>query len=229
MRCSSKFTSYSCDVVCNKLLNCGVHRCTATCHDGDCNDCTIIQPQSCYCGTEIREGVCGDGTLDEESLNGEAPLVSKNQIIWHNAWQTCLESPQASPTRLYGVLLSLCLSLSACHAITIVTQYALFRLCRGAAANVFVRAAVRQGTELLAASVRKNMPPWRVQSVRARPFACDDVPVRQSDARAAGSSAPFMHGPRPCLQVTMQQKIRLRPQMRGHVPCWALPPLYGIS
>lgn len=46
--CSSKLPQV-CGRICNKLLDCGVHKCTKECHEGECDACKEIVTQVCYC------------------------------------------------------------------------------------------------------------------------------------------------------------------------------------
>lgn len=43
--------------MCNKLLSCGHHRCTRTCHDGPCSECLLL-PENC------KTCACGKTTMD---------------------------------------------------------------------------------------------------------------------------------------------------------------------
>ncbi len=44
-----------CNQVCDKLLNCGIHHCTQTCHNGPCMPCGHIymEPLVCPCGRTV--------------------------------------------------------------------------------------------------------------------------------------------------------------------------------
>lgn len=66
--CSSKLL-YSCENICDRLLNCGRHRCTTVCHEGPCGDCALQVEQTCYCGAASRTALCGSGQQDE--IQGE--------------------------------------------------------------------------------------------------------------------------------------------------------------
>jgi transcriptional repressor NF-X1 len=48
---------FSCESPCNKLLECGLHRCRRSCHSGDCFACTLqpTHPQFCACGKKTSE------------------------------------------------------------------------------------------------------------------------------------------------------------------------------
>lgn len=53
--------SLSCGRVCGKLLLCGKHFCTETCHPRDCSGCLRIETVRCYCGKENKSVPCGNG------------------------------------------------------------------------------------------------------------------------------------------------------------------------
>lgn len=68
IRCSSLASTnsaagVSCNLTCGKPLSCGnsQHKCAQVCHPGDCKPCDAVEVVSCYCGTEKREVLCGDG------------------------------------------------------------------------------------------------------------------------------------------------------------------------
>lgn len=47
-----------CENVCNKVLECGIHRCKLICHSGDCNPCDEVIRQECFCGKVGRKVSC---------------------------------------------------------------------------------------------------------------------------------------------------------------------------
>uniref|UniRef100_A0A182PVX0 R3H domain-containing protein n=1 Tax=Anopheles epiroticus TaxID=199890 RepID=A0A182PVX0_9DIPT len=47
-----------CEAVCDKPLNCGLHRCEKQCHGGSCNTCTELVQHNCHCGKGERMVVC---------------------------------------------------------------------------------------------------------------------------------------------------------------------------
>lgn len=47
-----------CTAICGKTLNCGLHQCATTCHTGDCDNCTEMLRQECYCGNVGRKVAC---------------------------------------------------------------------------------------------------------------------------------------------------------------------------
>lgn len=58
-RCGRPDPKTTCDHVCGKLLNCGVHTCTRVCHNGDCDPCAVMLTTTCLCGKEERALPCG--------------------------------------------------------------------------------------------------------------------------------------------------------------------------
>ena len=47
LKCSADLPT--CQETCDKVLSCGVHQCTQTCHTGDCNPCTAEIVLTCHC------------------------------------------------------------------------------------------------------------------------------------------------------------------------------------
>ncbi|XP_022830509.1 protein shuttle craft [Spodoptera litura] len=65
--CSSKLPQV-CGRVCGRTLECGVHKCTQSCHDGPCETCTEMVEQVCYCPAAKARSVactaeCGGAVL----------------------------------------------------------------------------------------------------------------------------------------------------------------------
>ncbi|XP_023231990.1 NF-X1-type zinc finger protein NFXL1-like [Centruroides sculpturatus] len=50
-RCSDK--NWSCGKICDKLLSCGQHKCSQSCHGDDCETCPHQSNQKCMCGKEL--------------------------------------------------------------------------------------------------------------------------------------------------------------------------------
>lgn len=55
-RCSNKY--WSCNKVCNRLLECKQHRCIKICHSSSCPDCTKTSIQYCICKKFQKEVLC---------------------------------------------------------------------------------------------------------------------------------------------------------------------------
>ncbi|XP_020615998.1 protein shuttle craft-like isoform X3 [Orbicella faveolata] len=69
VRCGQT-TTVLCEQVCNKILNCLTHRCTRICHTDPCGNCQVIVQQTCFCGKEFREALCGTGNVNMDGKAG---------------------------------------------------------------------------------------------------------------------------------------------------------------
>ncbi|XP_050250780.1 NF-X1-type zinc finger protein NFXL2 [Quercus robur] len=54
------FKNFSCNNLCSKRLQCGVHKCAQPCHDGPCPPCAARAVYACRCGKEKQERECHD-------------------------------------------------------------------------------------------------------------------------------------------------------------------------
>ncbi|XP_012270844.1 protein shuttle craft [Orussus abietinus] len=73
VRCELNVPSlYTCSNVCDKLLDCGNHRCTEQCHSGPCGSC-VLKPES------VTHCCCGQTPLEKprESCLDEVPTCDK--------------------------------------------------------------------------------------------------------------------------------------------------------
>nr|DAD26217.1 TPA_asm: hypothetical protein HUJ06_027685 [Nelumbo nucifera] len=52
------FKNFSCNGVCSKVLDCGVHRCLEICHEGTCPPCRARGVYRCRCGKTKEEREC---------------------------------------------------------------------------------------------------------------------------------------------------------------------------
>lgn len=75
VRCGQA-TTVLCQQVCNKVLNCFAHRCTRICHTDPCGDCQIKVQQTCYCGKQQRETLCGTGKAGFDNRDGKSGYFS---------------------------------------------------------------------------------------------------------------------------------------------------------
>ncbi|KAK3414974.1 hypothetical protein EUGRSUZ_H00552 [Eucalyptus grandis] len=70
-RCSDRRSVLTCGKCCDKLLECGRHRCKQICHVGPCDPCQVLLNASCFCRKNIEVVLCGDmamkGEVDAES------------------------------------------------------------------------------------------------------------------------------------------------------------------
>lgn len=48
----------TCQNICKKRLNCGIHACASTCHANECQKCEAFVKQECYCGKLGRKIRC---------------------------------------------------------------------------------------------------------------------------------------------------------------------------
>ncbi|XP_061975548.1 NF-X1-type zinc finger protein NFXL2 [Populus nigra] len=55
-RCGYKL--FSCNNICNKSLDCGIHSCKQICHDGPCPPCNARGVYKCSCGRKVEEREC---------------------------------------------------------------------------------------------------------------------------------------------------------------------------
>lgn len=56
-QCSMKET-FECDEICSKLLDCGVHHCSSSCHQGACTACDKQVEMKCFCQKELKSVKC---------------------------------------------------------------------------------------------------------------------------------------------------------------------------
>lgn len=54
-----------CGDTCSKMLTCGIHQCSRSCHYGDCGQCLQLSVRKCRCGRKERELRCGLEVLCE--------------------------------------------------------------------------------------------------------------------------------------------------------------------
>ncbi|CAF3093898.1 unnamed protein product, partial [Rotaria sp. Silwood2] len=75
--------TFTCGEPCGKLLSCGHHICTKTCHDGPCSDCLLL-PENSQCH------------------NGPCPSCSKQLIVQCRCGKSsksisCIETSEYNP------------------------------------------------------------------------------------------------------------------------------------
>lgn len=56
-QCSMKET-FECDAICEKILNCGIHKCQQRCHQGECESCLEPTEMTCFCGKDSKKEIC---------------------------------------------------------------------------------------------------------------------------------------------------------------------------
>lgn len=82
-----------CENICDKVLECGVHRCGKTCHSGDCELCGEMIQQECYCGKVGRKVVCRSDQSGKSSY--ECGEICGKQLSCgnHTCKKLCHEGP----------------------------------------------------------------------------------------------------------------------------------------
>ena len=74
-RCSDDQSLITCGQQCQKLLQCGRHRCHQICHLGPCDPCRVPVDASCFCRKNLEAIHCGDMTVKGE-YKAEAGVFS---------------------------------------------------------------------------------------------------------------------------------------------------------
>ncbi|KAI4302538.1 hypothetical protein MLD38_038269 [Melastoma candidum] len=59
-RCSDRRSFRTCGQLCDKLLECGRHRCERICHVGACDSCTAAFSAPCFCRKKVENVLCGE-------------------------------------------------------------------------------------------------------------------------------------------------------------------------
>lgn len=54
----SQVESITCEGVCGKMRNCGLHTCGQKCHNGNCDPCDQVLVHECFCGRSQKEVPC---------------------------------------------------------------------------------------------------------------------------------------------------------------------------
>ncbi|VVA93198.1 unnamed protein product [Arabis nemorensis] len=98
-RCSERKSNLTCGQSCDKLLNCGRHRCERACHVGLCDPCQVPVNASCFCKKTVENVICGDMNVKGEvkaedgvfscNLNCEKQLECSN----HYCREICHPGP----------------------------------------------------------------------------------------------------------------------------------------
>jgi len=57
-RMSCLDTIPTCEGICDKKLNCKLHKCNHSCHNGACPPCSVSFEEKCRCGTSARLTEC---------------------------------------------------------------------------------------------------------------------------------------------------------------------------
>lgn len=88
-RCGEDF---SCGEICNRQLNCEVHRCQVICHKGPCADCPLFPSdnEKCFCGQTLEADILGhprDGCFEEKKPCTK--ICSKQLACGHKCIKSC--------------------------------------------------------------------------------------------------------------------------------------------
>ncbi|KAG9152424.1 hypothetical protein Leryth_015843 [Lithospermum erythrorhizon] len=59
-RCSDRKSGLTCGDQCDKILDCGHHKCEQNCHVGPCSSCKVLVDASCFCMKKSGVIYCGD-------------------------------------------------------------------------------------------------------------------------------------------------------------------------
>uniref|UniRef100_A0A1Y1M097 PHD-type domain-containing protein n=4 Tax=Photinus pyralis TaxID=7054 RepID=A0A1Y1M097_PHOPY len=81
-RCNNK--EWSCKAVCDKLLECKIHKCGDMCHKGDCQPCPKKSLQKCVCGAKTKLRECASPVWQCDVVCGK-PLECGH----HNCEEAC--------------------------------------------------------------------------------------------------------------------------------------------
>lgn len=82
-----------CDSICNKLLNCGLHKCTANCHVESCLPCTESIIQECYCGRTGRKVPCNKEHIGKTTFICENNCEKMLPCGIHKCQKQCHHEP----------------------------------------------------------------------------------------------------------------------------------------
>ncbi|KAG5674509.1 hypothetical protein PVAND_004471 [Polypedilum vanderplanki] len=89
-QCSMK-AAFECELICDKKLNCSLHKCTKICHQGPCNECTEQIECSCFCGAEKKILPCIVDNLDRVKYSCEKECGKLLSCGNHTCKQKCHE------------------------------------------------------------------------------------------------------------------------------------------
>uniref|UniRef100_A0A914V664 RING-type domain-containing protein n=1 Tax=Plectus sambesii TaxID=2011161 RepID=A0A914V664_9BILA len=88
VRCGSN-QEIRCSKACDKLLNCGLHKCTGVCHAGGCEVCQETIVQKCHCGSAEREVACTALNLKENGYSCGRPCAGMFACGQHACENKC--------------------------------------------------------------------------------------------------------------------------------------------
>lgn len=98
-RCSDRKSVLTCGQRCDKLLECGRHRCERICHLGSCDPCQVLINAPCFCKKRVEVVICGDmavkGKVNEEDGIFSCSLTCGKKLRCgnHSCAQICHPGP----------------------------------------------------------------------------------------------------------------------------------------
>ncbi|GAB6020489.1 hypothetical protein CHUAL_003175 [Chamberlinius hualienensis] len=103
-RCDDE-SAVSCEIICDKALSCGLHKCERNCHLNDEHVCYEIIIQTCFCEKSSREVQCNKG-VDRNYSCGE--ICGKIRKCGHHTCDLLCHSGECPPCDLSPELLTHC-------------------------------------------------------------------------------------------------------------------------
>ncbi|KAL5817832.1 hypothetical protein ACOSQ3_026210 [Xanthoceras sorbifolium] len=82
-RCSDRKSVLTCGQQCDKLLDCGRHRCERKCHVGPCGSCQVLVNAPCFCKKNVEIVLCGEMVVKGE-VKAEDGVFSCNSTCEKN-------------------------------------------------------------------------------------------------------------------------------------------------
>lgn len=79
----------TCDGLCDKLRNCGLHRCGQKCHTGACPECDEALEHECHCGRTQKEVPCTAENLEEMKFACENACEKELNCKNHKCQRQC--------------------------------------------------------------------------------------------------------------------------------------------
>uniref|UniRef100_A0A1B0A839 Protein shuttle craft n=1 Tax=Glossina pallidipes TaxID=7398 RepID=A0A1B0A839_GLOPL len=106
MQCCVKDT-VECDAICDKLLNCEVHRCQETCHQGKCPPCKEKVEQKCHCSKQERQVACTRESHDKHVYSCGKPC-GKDLACGNHKCKDCCHAGECRPCKLSPEIVTSC-------------------------------------------------------------------------------------------------------------------------
>lgn len=87
-QCSMK-ALFECESTCGKQLNCGIHKCLKTCHQGECDSCSQEIECVCYCENEKKNLPCTVENFDKVKFSCEQECKKMLACQNHECQEKC--------------------------------------------------------------------------------------------------------------------------------------------